>query len=129
MNTQPIVLLVDDDADLRDIYTLVLEDLGCTVATARDGQEALEQALARRPDLIITDVCMPRVNGLELCYRLRANERLRDIPLIIHSSEHALIPPRGEVFLHKDGDVSRFTAQVALILGGGRDGPTFASVA
>jgi CheY-like chemotaxis protein len=129
MNRQPRVLLIDDDADLLEIYTFALEDLGCDVATAHDGLEGLERALARRPDLIITDVHMPRMNGLELCHRLRADERLSDIPRILHSSENAMIPPRGEVFLHKDGDLSRLLAQVTRSLGGGRDGPTLASVA
>lgn len=129
MNFQPRVLLIDDDADLLEIYTWALEELGCAVTTAHDGQEGLEQALALRPDLIITDVCMPRMTGLELCHRLRADERLRNTPLILHSSEHAMLAPRGEVFLHKDGDLSRLLGQVTRSLGGGRDGPTLASVA
>ncbi|MFP2905765.1 response regulator [Pyxidicoccus sp. 3LFB2] len=129
MNPQPHVLLVDDEADLLEIYTLALEELGCAVMTACDGLEGMERARALPPDLIITDVCMPRLNGLELCHRLRADERLRNIPRILHSSQHALIPPRGEVFLEKDGDLSRFTAQVALSLGERWHGPTFASVA
>jgi CheY-like chemotaxis protein len=129
MNFQPNVLLIDDDADLREIYSFALEELGCVVTTARDGQEGLERALVLRPDLIITDVYMPRLNGLELCQRLRADERLRHIPRILHSSELALIPPRGEVFLQKNGDLSRLTAQVLLSLGGGQDTLSFASVA
>jgi CheY-like chemotaxis protein len=129
MNTQPNVLLIDDDVDLLEIYTFALEELGCVVTTARDGLEGLERALALRPDLILTDVHMPRMNGLELCHRLRADERLRATPLILHSSENAIIAPRGEVFLHKDGDLSRLLAQVTRSLGGGRDSPTLASVA
>ena len=129
MNSQPRVLLVDDDGDLLEIYTLTLEELGCVVISARDGQEGLARALALRPDLIITDVRMPRMNGLELCQRLRADERLRHTPLIIHSSEPFFCAPRGETFLHKDGDLERFKHQVALSLGGGRDGPSLASVA
>ncbi|QSQ22542.1 response regulator [Pyxidicoccus parkwayensis] len=129
MNTQPNVLLIDDDADLLEIYTFALEEMGCVVTTAHDGLEGLERALALHPDLILTDVHMPRMNGLELCCWLRADERLRGTPLILHSSENAIIAPRGEVFLHKDGDLSRLLAQVRRSLGGGRDGPTLASVA
>lgn len=129
MNIQPRVLLIDDDADLLEIYTLALEELGCEVTTARDGQEGLERALASSPDLIITDVRMPRMNGLELCQRLRADERSRATPLILHSSEHAILAPRGEVFLHKDGDLSRLLAQVVRSLGSRYDAPSLASVA
>lgn len=129
MNTQLTVLLVDDDRDLLEIYSLTLEELGFMVITARDGQEALARALALQPDLIITDVNMPRMNGLELCQRLRADEQLRYTPLIIHSSDHNVFVPRNEVFLRKSGDLERFKAQVAVSLGGGRDGPALASVA
>lgn len=129
MNVQPRVLLIDDDADLLEIYTFALEELGCAVTTAHDGQEGLEQALALRPDLIITDVRMPRMNGLELCQRLRTDERLQATPLILHSSEQALFAPRGEIFLHKDGDLSRLQAQVVRSLGRGWDDASLASVA
>lgn len=129
MNIHPKVLLIDDDSDLLELYALALEELGCAVVTARDGQEGLERAQALRPDLILTDVCMPRMTGLELCHRLRADERLCRTPLILHSSGYDMLAPRGEVLLHKDGDLSRLLTQVTRSLGGGRDGPSLASVA
>ncbi|NMO16753.1 response regulator [Pyxidicoccus fallax] len=129
MNSHPRVLLVDDDGDLLEVYTLVLEDMGCVVTTARDGQEGLARALAQRPDLIITDLNMPRMNGLELCQRLREDEFLRFVPRILHSSEPLFRAPYGEVFLQKDGDLAGFQYRVALSLRGGRDGPELASVA
>ncbi|MFP2932147.1 PleD family two-component system response regulator [Pyxidicoccus sp. 3LG] len=109
MNT---VLLVDDEPSLLDLYTLVLEDMGYVVATAADGEQALQMAPRLRPDLIITDLMMPRMNGLELCLCLREDPRLREIPVIIHSSMDAVVTPPGAVFLRKTGQLSEFEAQV-----------------
>jgi CheY-like chemotaxis protein len=111
------ILLVDDDPTLRQLYTDLLEELGFAVFTAPDGQVALHLALRLRPDLIITDLMMPRMNGLELCQRLREDERLRYIPRIIQSSEDHVTVPAGEVFLRKNGDLTEIVTQVAHCLG------------
>ena len=126
MNT---VLLVDDEPSLLDIYTLVLEDLGHVVATAADGEEALQLAPRLRPDLIITDLMMPRMNGLELCLQLREDPRLRGVPVIIHSSMDAVVTPPGAVFLRKTGVLTEFEDQVARSLARKPPGPTLTSAA
>ncbi|REG36220.1 response regulator receiver domain-containing protein [Archangium gephyra] len=123
------ILLVDDDPDLTEIYTELLEQLGFSITSAPDGQEALALAPRLRPDLIITDVSMPRMNGLELCRRLRADPRLHAIPLIIHSSEVELRVPHGEVFLPKPCELSALLTLVDQMLADSQDDPLLASVA
>jgi DNA-binding LytR/AlgR family response regulator len=112
------VLLVDDDPILLRLYTRVLENMGCAVATAPDGQEALTMAPHLRPHLIITDLTMPRMNGLELCKALREDAWLRDVPVILHSGLDLLVPPPGVVYLRKTGDLAEFGAQVIRSLSG-----------
>lgn len=68
----PRILVVDDDEDSADTLADVLRhELGCEVETAYDGDEALHRALARRPDAIVMDVDMPRMNGAEAAWLLR----------------------------------------------------------
>ncbi len=78
----PIVLLVEDNAELRRYVREYLESV-YRVAEAADGVEALDRAVAVVPDLVITDIMMPRMDGVELCRRLKSDERTSHIPLIL----------------------------------------------
>jgi signal transduction histidine kinase/serine phosphatase RsbU (regulator of sigma subunit)/anti-sigma regulatory factor (Ser/Thr protein kinase) len=82
---RPAVLVVDDNADLRAYLTRLLEP-DYTVRTAIDGADALEQIERRPPDLVLTDVMMPRVDGFELLARLREDPRTRRLPVIVLSA-------------------------------------------
>jgi CheY-like chemotaxis protein len=77
------VLLVEDDNNLREIYEARLMAEGYTIVTARDGEEALTVAKAEMPDLIISDVMMPRVSGFEMLDILRNTEGLKDVKVIM----------------------------------------------
>ncbi|WP_309890274.1 response regulator [Archangium sp.] len=110
------ILLIDDDPDLVEIYTEILEQPGHVVASAPNGRAGLELARKREPDLIITDVSMPVMDGLELCRQLREDERLCAVPRIIHSSEVNPRIPRGEVFLPKPCEPWAFMALVNRLL-------------
>jgi two-component system KDP operon response regulator KdpE len=77
------ILLVDDDASLLVVLSEQLHDDGYEVATARDGQEALRRLEAGWPDLIILDLMMPRVDGLALARRIKAEA---DLPIIVLSA-------------------------------------------
>ena len=79
------ILLADDNADMRD-YVSRLLSLRHDVEAVADGQTALEAALERRPDLILTDIMMPRLDGFGLIKEIRENESLRDLPVIVLSA-------------------------------------------
>jgi DNA-binding response OmpR family regulator len=78
------ILLVEDDAALVDVLSLAFEDEGHTVTSARDGIEGLRRVEADRPDLVVSDVNMPRLDGFTLCRRLRAAGDA--VPLILLTS-------------------------------------------
>ena len=86
MLTKFKVLLVDDNADKRQLLTIALEAAGYSVHTAMDGAEGLSAVEALTPDLIITDVNMPKMDGYDLARRVRANPATRFIPIIIQTS-------------------------------------------
>jgi len=81
------VLVVDDDAAVRLVCAVNLEAEGLQVVEAADGNDALEQMRRERPDLVLTDVKMPGLDGFELVERLRRDERTRDVPVIFLSGE------------------------------------------
>ena len=90
---RPIVLVVDDDLDARLIYRHYLTVMGCQVYTARDGLIGVELAKRRKPDVIIMDVAMPRLNGWAAAAELRQFPATSTIPIIVLS---ALPSSRGE---------------------------------
>lgn len=77
----PLVLLVEDHADTRQMYAEFLGGM-FRMLEAADGQEALDAMRARRPDLLITDLSLPRVDGFELIAVVRAEAGLRSVPII-----------------------------------------------
>lgn len=80
------VLVVDDDAVIVELLRVSLEIEGFTVVTARDGQEGLERAHSEHPDLVLSDVMMPRLDGLELVARLRADPSTCHLPIVLLSA-------------------------------------------
>ncbi|MBW4444972.1 MAG: response regulator [Plectolyngbya sp. WJT66-NPBG17] len=80
---QPRILVVDDNPDLRSYVSSVLKQQGYLVWTARNGSEGFEQAKAHYPSLIVTDLMMPIVSGLEMIRMIRAEEDLKGIPIIL----------------------------------------------
>ena len=83
----PRVLIVDDDPAIRVLCSINLQIEGLVVLEAADGRRGLEQARSERPDLVLTDVMMPELDGFQLAEALRSDERTRQIPLIFLSSE------------------------------------------
>ena len=77
------ILLVEDDNNLREIYEARLQAEGYTIVSARDGEEALVVAKAEMPDLVISDVMMPKISGFEMLDILRDTETLRDVKVIM----------------------------------------------
>jgi len=77
------ILVVDDLAENREILVDLLGAEGYVLDTAKDGEEAVEKALASAPDLILMDVSMPRLTGFEACRRLKADERTHLVPIVL----------------------------------------------
>jgi DNA-binding response OmpR family regulator len=77
-----LILAVDDTPGDLDLLTRILEREGYRLAPAKDGAQTLEAAAKERPDLILLDVTMPGMDGLELCRRLKAAPTTHDIPII-----------------------------------------------
>jgi len=80
------ILIADDDADNRALVTSLLESLGFVVRAVANGRDALSSLETIRPDLIITDLLMPSINGLQLVRTLRTDSSLDDIPVIAMSA-------------------------------------------
>jgi CheY-like chemotaxis protein len=79
----PIILVVDDDQQNLELVQAYLEDVACETVAARDGIEALEMVAARKPDLILLDVMMPKMSGFEVCRRLKSDPDMSNIPVIM----------------------------------------------
>jgi CheY-like chemotaxis protein len=94
VRTRPLILVIDDSSDSLEVYDIALTLEGFAVEGARDGREGFRKALDLRPDLIITDLAMPIMNGWETIRQLRADERTRRIPIIACSGGDE--PPRAE---------------------------------
>jgi DNA-binding response OmpR family regulator len=82
-NSQPLILVADDDPDILALVSFRLERAGYEVVRARNGEEAVQVALARRPDLAVIDVMMPRIDGYEATRQLRQQEETSRMPIIL----------------------------------------------
>lgn len=82
-NNAKLVLVVDDEAHITHVVALKLGNAGYQVLTAGDGEEAYEIAVAERPSLIITDLQMPYMSGLELAKKLRRNPDTSSTPVLM----------------------------------------------
>jgi len=78
----PRVLVVEDDVETRQFYAHVLQSVGFQIDQAHNGLQAFEKAVLDVPDLILTDIAVPGIDGIELCRRLRADERTHRVPLL-----------------------------------------------
>src|ERR1700720_4104873 len=90
LSTQPApttarlrVLVIEDERDLVDVLTYNLDREGYDSIVAHDGQEGLRKAQTLLPDLILLDIMLPGMSGLEVCRELKAGERTRDIPIVM----------------------------------------------
>ena len=81
------VLIIEDERDLTQVLSYNLQREGFEALVAHDGQEGLRKAQTLLPDLIILDLMLPTLSGVEVCRELRAGERTRDIPIIILSAK------------------------------------------
>lgn len=80
------VLVAEDDPDIRDLFTMVLESAGAAVVAVNSGGEALEALQAGEFDLLVTDMWMPNMSGLDLCKALRADPATARLPILMLSA-------------------------------------------
>ncbi len=116
------ILVVDDEESLVEFVGALLEDAGYGVERAYDGRSALEIAQSKRPDLIIADIMMPVMDGLELYREVRASAVTRHIPFIFVTAGR--MPnhlPADVVTIRKPFDLETLERAVAQLLEGGSD--------
>jgi adenylate cyclase len=122
MRDPPLILVVDDVPDNVDILQMRLESQGYEVVTAADGIEALEKILELLPDLILLDVMMPKLDGIETVKRLKADPSLPFIPVILVTAKAdasdviAGLESGGDDYLTKPVDHAALSARVRAML-------------
>ncbi len=120
------VLVVDDEPDARDFLGTVLEDNGYATVMARDGVEAISILEAGAPDLVTLDITMPEKSGVAVYRRLKEDDQLKSIPVIIVtgvsgefekfiSTRRQVPPPEG--YISKPVDHEQFLKMVAELIG------------
>jgi CheY-like chemotaxis protein len=80
------ILLVEDDDDLRELYGYMLLAAGYKVSAVRNGLEAFAEIQVNRPDVVVTDIAMPVLNGLDLIVAVRSNDEFADLPVVAITS-------------------------------------------
>jgi CheY-like chemotaxis protein len=83
---KPLLLIVDDDDETRAIVAALLQPIGFSTIEAADGKTGIELAIDRLPDLVMTDLTMPVMDGLEMIRQIRQNDRLSQVPIIVSSA-------------------------------------------
>lgn len=107
------LLIVDDEADIADTLKAYLEYVGYQASVAYDGRDALAKVFEAPPDLIITDMMMPRMSGRELIHQLEANPLLQSIPIIVMSAQQQ---PDGYPFLRKPFHPDELVTEIRRVL-------------
>jgi DNA-binding response OmpR family regulator len=116
------ILLVDDEPDLVWAVRHSLRDEGHEVLAAYDGMEALSVAHRDRPDLVILDIVMPRLDGLQVCHRLRRNPTLGTVPILFLTERNAVedritgLDNGGDDYLVKPFDLKELKARIRALL-------------
>lgn len=86
------IVVADDDPDMVSFMTLPLTKRGYDIAAGTNGEDAIDLVRRYRPDLVILDVCMPLLDGLDACKRLKEDEQLRHIPVMLITATASLLP-------------------------------------
>ncbi|GAI93663.1 unnamed protein product, partial [marine sediment metagenome] len=84
------ILLVEDNEDSRNLLVKQLRAYGHEVMATADGVEALQQALAQPPDIIVSDIMMPKMDGYQLCHECKQNDKLKNIPFVFYTATYTL---------------------------------------
>lgn len=81
------VLVVEDSITQRELISDLLKGTGLNVVVAIDGQDAIDQLLSISPDVVVLDIVMPRMNGYEVCRRIKSDPKTQNVPVVMCSSK------------------------------------------
>ena len=112
------ILIVDDEQPLRELLADVLESEGHRVLVAGNGQEALALVVENQPDLVVSDVMMPLLNGVRLCRQLKAEPATAMVPVILMSSVGPTVAAGAgaDAFISKPFDLDEVESVVRTLL-------------
>ena len=120
------VVLAEDDVDIRDLVQIVLEGLDLSVIAVGNGAEALAECRRLKPRLLLLDITMPIMNGLEVCREVRADPDLQDLPVILMTARaqasdvQAGMDAGADTYIIKPFGPIELREHVENILGNGR---------
>jgi len=121
------ILIVEDNEDNRELAVKVLRNKGFETVTAVDGEEAIEKAVSEKPDLILLDISLPKLDGYEVAKRLKSMEEFKEIPIVAFTA-HAMKGDREKVivagfegYISKPINIREFPDQIKLYIRGKRE--------
>ena len=120
--TKPRILVVDDELDLVSVLRMGLEIQGFEVLEAMDGEEGLRRARQDRPDLMVLDLMLPKMDGYKVCRALKFDERFRHLPIIILSArsgdqdKRLALDMGADLFLTKPYEINDLVSKIRLKL-------------
>ena len=109
------ILIVDDEADLVSVLRIGLEIEGFEVIVASDGEEGLRKAREERPELVVLDLMLPKLDGYRVCRALKFDERYRNLPIVILSARSGEQDRRLAFDMGADAFVSKPYDMAALV--------------
>lgn len=117
------ILVIDDDKLIREGLVAMLKNAGQNVLEASNGKEGLDSALEQKPDLVVTDVRMPEMTGLEMITQLRTNEWGQKVPVIILTNDESndsinqALESGVTMYLPKSSDPNTLREQILQMIG------------
>jgi two-component system, cell cycle response regulator DivK len=121
------ILIVEDNEDNRELAVKVLRNKGFETVEAVDGEQAIEKAVSEKPDLILLDISLPKLDGYEVAKRLKEMDEFKEIPIVAFTA-HAMKGDREKViiagfegYISKPINVREFPDQVRLYIRGKRE--------
>lgn len=116
------ILIAEDERDIRDLVKFTLQFAGHEVFAAEDGQQAVEMAEEVKPDLILSDIRMPRMTGYEACQRIKSNPAMANVPVVFLSAKGQEaeiqygLDMGADAYLLKPFEITDLVLQVATLL-------------
>lgn len=121
-DARPLVLLADDDPEIRMLVRRALANIDCDIIEAEDGEQALENLIIEGPDLVVLDVMMPTLTGWEICKYVRSKPALADTKILmltaVGKTVNELTSPLygADAYLDKPFDLKEVADEVARLL-------------